>query len=157
MIYHVILNTIHQWKRAKQRSDLDLRRHPKYYPHRWAKRVHCEYLWENRACYNVTQLQFNTAREHFYFTCNIFCTKIARHACMMTSSNGNIFWVSGLLCREFTGHLTKGLVTQSFDVFFDLHLNKQFSKHSKCQWFKKPVRSLWCHSNDIVFLVFSMA
>ena len=26
------------------------------------------------------------------------------HTCMMTSSNGNIFRVTGPLCREFTGH-----------------------------------------------------
>ena len=42
---------------------------------------------------------------------------------IMTSSNGNIFLVTGPLCREFTGHrwipLTKP-VTRSFDVFFDL-------------------------------------
>ena len=47
---------------------------------------------------------------------------------MMTSSNGNIFRATGSLCWEFTGHQwissTKP-VMRSFDVFFDLHLNKQ--------------------------------
>ena len=51
---------------------------------------------------------------------------------MMTSSNGNIFRITGHLCGEFTGHrwipLTK--VTRSFDVFFDLHLNKRLSKQA---------------------------
>ena len=50
---------------------------------------------------------------------------------MMTSSNGNIIHVTGPLCGEFTGHrwipLTKA-VTRSFDVFFDLRLNKQLSR-----------------------------
>ena len=44
----------------------------------------------------------------------------------MTSSNGNIFRVTGPLCGEFTGPgevPTQRLVTRSFDVFFDLRLN----------------------------------
>ena len=50
---------------------------------------------------------------------------------MMTSSNGNIFRVTGPLCGEFTGpgeFPTQRPVTQSFDVFFDLRLNKRLSK-----------------------------
>ena len=31
-------------------------------------------------------------------------------------------------------------VTRSFDVFFDLHLNKQLSKHSWCWWFETRSR-----------------
>ena len=54
---------------------------------------------------------------------------------MMTSSNGNIFRVTGPLCREFTGtgeFPTRRPVTRSFDVFFDLRLNKRLSKQSCC-------------------------
>ena len=40
-------------------------------------------------------------------------------------------------------------VTQSFDVFFDLRLNKRFSKQSWGWWFDMPSRSLWCHCNEI--------
>ena len=50
---------------------------------------------------------------------------------MMTSSNGNIFRVTGPLCGEFTGpgeFPTQRPVTRSFDVFFDLGLNKRLSK-----------------------------
>ena len=36
-------------------------------------------------------------------------------------------------------------VTQSFDVFFDLHLNKRLSKQSKRHWFETPSCSLWRH------------
>ena len=42
---------------------------------------------------------------------------------MMTSSNGNIFRVTGPLCGEFTGpgeFPTQRPVTRSFDVFFDM-------------------------------------
>ena len=47
---------------------------------------------------------------------------------MMTSSNGIIFRVTGPLCGEFTGlgeFPTQRPVTRSFDVFFDLRLNKR--------------------------------
>ena len=36
-------------------------------------------------------------------------------------------------------------VTRSFDVFFDLRLNKRLSKHSRRQWFETPPRLLWRH------------
>ena len=45
---------------------------------------------------------------------------------MMTSSNGNIFRVTGPLCGEFTGpgeFPTQRPVTRSFDVYFDLRPN----------------------------------
>ena len=51
---------------------------------------------------------------------------------MMTSSNGNIFRVTGPLCGELvTGEfLAQRPVTRSFDAFFHLHLNKLLSKQS---------------------------
>ena len=39
-------------------------------------------------------------------------------------------------------------VTQSFDVFFDLRLNKRLSKQSWGWWFETPSRPLWRHRND---------
>ena len=51
---------------------------------------------------------------------------------MMTSSNGNIFRVTGPLCGEFTGpgdFPAQRPVTRSFDVFFDLRPNKRLSKY----------------------------
>ena len=47
-----------------------------------------------------------------------------------TSSNGNIFCVTGPLWRESTGHPSQRPVTQSVGVFFNMSLNKQLSK----QW-----------------------
>ena len=52
---------------------------------------------------------------------------------MMTSSNGNIFRVTGPLCGEFTGpgeFPTQRPVTRSFDVYFDQRLNKRLCKQS---------------------------
>ena len=39
-------------------------------------------------------------------------------------------------------------VTRSFDVFFDLRLNKRLSKQSRRRWFETPSRSLWRNCND---------
>ena len=43
-------------------------------------------------------------------------------------------------------------VTRSFDVFFDLYLNKRLSKYSRRRWFETPLRSLWRHCNDYISL-----
>ena len=60
---------------------------------------------------------------------------------MMTSSNGNIFRVTGPLCGEFTGpgeFPTQRPVTRSFDVFFHLRLNKRLSKQPWGWWIETP-------------------
>ena len=70
---------------------------------------------------------------------------------MMTSSNGNIFRVTGPLCGEFTGPgefpTQRPVTRRSFDVFFDVHLNKRLSKHSSGWWFETLSWSLWRHHN----------
>ena len=38
-------------------------------------------------------------------------------------------------------------VTRSFDVFFDLRLNKRLSKQWRRWWFETPSYSLWRHCN----------
>ena len=75
---------------------------------------------------------------------------------MMTSSNGNIFRVTGPLCGEFTGpgeFPTQRPVTRSFDVFFHLSLNKRLSKQPWGWWFETPAWSLWRHRNGIVITI----
>ena len=42
---------------------------------------------------------------------------------------------------------TQKPVTQSFDIFFDLHLNKLLSKQSWGWWFETPPWSLWRQCN----------
>ena len=42
---------------------------------------------------------------------------------------------------------TQRPVTRSFDVYFDLRLNKRLSKQSWGWWFETPSRQLWCHRN----------
>ena len=81
--------------------------------------------------------------------CDSDVTMIIGHN-MMMSSNGNIFRVTGPLCGEFTGpgeFPAQRPVTRSFDVFFDLRLNKRLSKQPRGWCFETPTWSLWrqCH------------
>ena len=62
----------------------------------------------------------------------------------MTSSNGNIFRVTGGP-GEFP---TQRPVTRSFDVFFDLRLNKRLCKQSWGWWFETLSWSLCRHCNE---------
>ena len=78
-----------------------------------------------------------------------------------TSSNTTIWWrhqmetFSALLalCEGnplvTSGFPSQRLVTWSFDVFFDLRLNKRLSKQSWGWWFETPSHPLWRHSNDL--------
>ena len=81
-----------------------------------------------------------------------------RHDCisMMTSSNHDdvIKWkhfprywpfVRGIHRSRWIP--TQMPVTRSFNVFFDLRLNKQLSKQSWGWWFETPWCSLWRHCN----------
>ena len=84
---------------------------------------------------------------------NVFNEK--GHYIMMTSSNGNIFRVTGPLCGEFTGpgeFPAQWPVTRSFDVFFDLGLNKRLSKQPWGWWFETPPWSLWRQCKDDLFI-----
>ena len=90
----------------------------------------------------------------------ISCTSPESMASTMTSWHGNTWWrhqmetFSALLAicagnspvpGEFP---TQRPVTRSFDVFFDLRLNKRLSKQSWGWWFETPSRPLWRHRND---------
>ena len=69
---------------------------------------------------------------------------------IMTSSNVNIFRVLALCAGNspVTGEFpTQKPVTRSFDVFFDLRLNKRLSKHSRGWWFKTPSCPIRRHCN----------
>ena len=74
---------------------------------------------------------------------------------MMTSSNGKLFRVTDPLCGEFTGpgdFPTQRPVTRSFDVFFDLRLNKRLSKQTWGWCFETQSWSLWRQFNALISL-----
>ena len=67
------------------------------------------------------------------------CDTVRSRYYTMTSSIGNIFCVTGPLCWEFIGpgeFPTQRPVRRSFDVFFDLRLNKRLSKQPWGWWFE---------------------
>ena len=74
----------------------------------------------------------------------------------MTSSNGNIFRVTGLLCGDFhrspVNSPQKRSMTRGFDVFFDLRLNKRLSKQRWDWWLETSSRPLWRHCNVLLKL-----
>ena len=70
---------------------------------------------------------------------------------MMTSSNGNIFRATGPFCGNLpvTGQFpSQRPVTRSFEMFFDMRLNKRLSEQSRRWWFETPSSSLWRHCNE---------
>ena len=82
----------------------------------------------------------------YKFWLNCISSKPSLQMPVMTSSNGNICRVTGLLCGNspVTGEFpSQRPVTRSFEDFFDLHLNKRLSKQLRCWWFEMPLCSLW--------------
>ena len=99
----------------------------------------------------LTGINFNnTGLWLIWATKSLRCRYSHMPQLIMTSSNGNIFRVTGHLCGnspvpgEFPAQRP---VTRSFDVFFDLCLNKWLSKQSQDWWFEMPSRSLWRQRN----------
>ena len=94
--------------------------------------------WKPRGVFPTSSINRNSGFSHLVYHGG---KSLENH--MMTSSNGNIFRVTGPLCGEFTdpGEFpTQRPVTRSFDVFFDLRLNKR--------WFETSSWSLWRHCNE---------
>ena len=67
---------------------------------------------------------------------------------MMASWNGNISSVTGHFCVPGKCPALRP-VTQSFDVLFDLHLNKGLRKQSWGCWFETLSCPLWRHCNGL--------
>ena len=54
-----------------------------------------------------------------------------------------------LALAQVTGEYpSQGPVTRSFDVLFDLRLNKRLNKQSRRWWFETQLRSLLRHCNE---------
>ena len=91
-------------------------------------------------------------RDYYLMFCDLsFSYYLWSDKNMMTSSNGNIFRVTGPLCGEFTGpgeFPAQRPVTRSFDVFFDLHPNKRLSKQWWGWWFETQSCRSWRHRDE---------
>ena len=73
---------------------------------------------------------------------------VRRLVCMMASSNGNIFRITGHLCREY--HWIP--LTKANDVelsCFPWSVPEQTGEQQlRRWWFETPLCPLWCHCND---------
>ena len=113
-----------------------------------------------KICLKITCLKFHSSFPGFNKLRHLQSSKLLPllyRISMMTSSNGNIFRVTGPLCGEFTGpgeFPTQRPVTRSFDVFLDMRLNKSMSKQWWGWWFETPSWSLWRQCNArLLFLI----
>ena len=88
-----------------------------------------------------------------YFNTKLICMENWEMLLPITCHDDVMKWkhfrVTGPLWGEFavtTGEFpTQMPVTRSFDIFFDLRLNKRLSKPSRRRWFETPSCSLWRH------------
>ena len=69
-----------------------------------------------------------------------------RHQMETISASLAVCAGNSLITGEFP---TQRPVARSFDVFFDLRLNKRLSKQSWGWWLETPSRSLWRHCNGM--------
>ena len=76
--------------------------------------------------------------------CRLFDTKR-----MMTSSNGNIFRVTGHLCGEFTGLRWIPRTKASDAELWCFLWCARLSKHSRGWWFETLSHPLWRHRNGL--------
>ena len=104
------------------------------------KGLNWQYFKDDR---NSVALKFpSTLTNVFYFIlldCWWLCSCVSWG--MMTSSNGYIFCVTDPSCENspVNGEFpSQRPLTRSFDVFFDLRLDKGLSKQSWGWWFEKP-------------------
>ena len=81
----------------------------------------------------------------------LWCLSVVQTIFMMTSSNGSIFRITVHLCGNspITGEFTaQRPVTRSFEVFFDLGLNKRVSNNREAG----DLRPQWAHYDATVML-----
>ena len=114
----------------------------------WSEPAHVEYF--SSTSQNITIFACSNRCEIHNWTENAAAASSLAAACcknMMTSSNGNVYRVTGHLCGEFTGDrgIHRGALMFSQ---VDLRLNKRLSKQSCGWWFETLSRPLWRHCND---------
>ena len=85
------------------------------------------------------------------------CNGRSDYATVMANMGKLIIWISqnnkmwhDIVVYEFIGEFpSQRPVTRSFDVFFDLRLNKRLSTQSRRRWFEMPSRPLWRHCDEL--------
>ena len=110
----------------------------------------CEHIFVDIRLQCATSIN-NTEAYFLLDWCNLARGSEGTWIIQSQTNHDDIFRVTGPLCGEFTGtgeFPTQRPVTRSFDVFFDLCLNKRLSKQPWGWWFETPSWSLWIQCND---------
>ena len=105
---------------------------------------HCQ-LWACCSSWHSTQ-QSNTSPVPGWEPCWNYVRTWWRHQMETFSALLAICVGNSPVNNEFP---TQRPVTRSFDVFFDLRLNKRLSKHSWGWWPEAPSRQFWRQCNEL--------
>ena len=110
----------------------------------------CEYL--TSPCHQqIGNLHFSMFKIGSWKWFGLLSYALGNCHCKMTSSNGNIFRVTGPLCGEFTSpgeFPIQRPITRSFDVFFYLRLNKPLSNNREAGDLRR-----YCAHYDVIVMI----
>ena len=141
--------TWHNIKRASDDKSMSL-----------SRVIHCSFrgTWESNMTWKFSGLVFIPFTPKFIIFTPNHCTTLSRSYVrlkrIVSRWRHQMETFSALLTLSEGNHQSpvdirpQRPVTCSFDVFFDLRLNKRGSKKSRSWWFEAPSRSLWRHCND---------
>ena len=138
-----------QWSLVTPRGVIDVDHHwVRYRLDACVEPGHCL----NQCCHIVNSHCSEQSRVKFEWIYNTFHSR--KYFCRCTWWRHQMETFSALLaiCVEnspVSGEFpAQRPVTRSFDVFFDLRLNKRLSKHPWGWWIETPSGPLWRHSNE---------
>ena len=94
-----------------------------------------------RSFNKIVHLMTSSSWWHFNFTVTWWRYQMETFSALLAPCAGN-----SLVTGEFPAQKP---VMRSFDVFFDLSLNKRLNKQSWGWWFETPSCSLWRHCNEM--------
>ena len=83
---------------------------------------------------------------HLYFLFSRWRNQMETCSASLAFVKGIHQWLRGIHRSPVNSPHT---VTQSYDVFFNLHLNKRLNKRSRCRWSDMPSCSLWRYCNVV--------
>ena len=98
------------------------------------------YKWVNLG-WNMIDVRFVFSKQYAYPVTTLWRHQMETFSGLLALCVGN-----SPVTSEFPSQRP---VARSFDVFFDLRLNKRLSTRSRHRWFETPSNSLWCHVNEI--------
>ena len=132
-----------QWRSFKK-TNMKLQKSAKWWPLSRYRYVNpWQYIWSEGIKWDIIRrLEFKTITERLQRFTSHF--RWCRH--QMEAFSGLLAICAGN--SPVTGEFpTQRPVTRSFDISFDLCINKRLRKQSRRRWFATPSHSFWRHCN----------